>query len=290
MEKVFEEMDEPYWFPNLFWIRAICQSAGQAKVRVLLDGFDGDTVISHGLFLLEETFRSFRWGRLLAEISCLQKTLKIPAQNLIWSRCIAPLAPDWFARIWKRIRKHTAYDYAKSNFNPHFAEKIGLRSCLQAKYESHADSSENELLQALEDGFLQYIMEAENHIAAAFSLEYSHPFFDKRVVEFRRGYSRWIMREALKGILPEKIRMRGDKANLSSNFDQRLISGDGYILRSLAASYHHDVWRYASYSQFRNMYEQIGSDTSKLNTLSMWAMANLALWLEYIQIKIILKI
>lgn len=55
---VFDELDEPFWIPNLFWIRAICQSANRIGVRILLDGFDGDTVVSHGFFLLEEMFRT----------------------------------------------------------------------------------------------------------------------------------------------------------------------------------------------------------------------------------------
>ena len=202
---IFEELDEPYWIPNLFWNREICRSAGQAGIRVLLDGFDGDTVISHGLFLLEEMFKSFRWRSLLDEMNGLKQTFKIPTTQLIWTRCIAPMAPYWFVRIWKMLRKRTAYDYAKVYFNPDFAKSIDLRSKLDSKHERPTMPGDY-MLDALEDGFLQYILEAVDHIAGAFSLECSHPFFDKRVVEFslaltsdqrlRHGYSRWIMREA----------------------------------------------------------------------------------------------
>lgn len=288
IDKIFDEVDEPFWIPNLFWKRAVCRSAGQAGVRVLLDGFDGDTVVSHGLFLLEEMFKSLRWRSLLAEVSGLQQTLKIPPRRLIWSTCIAPLAPDWFARIWKRLRRHTAYDYARIYFNPDFAERIGLKYMMNARYES-PKMPENPMLDALEDGFLQYLMEVSDHLAGAFSVECSHPFFDKRVIEFslalpsnqrlRHGYSRWIMREALKGILPERIRMRGGKADLSSNFDQRLLSVDSDILRSLASDDPHRVWEFSSFAGFEKMYKRIEAGPSKSDCVPLWAVANLALWL-----------
>ena len=289
IDKIFEELDEPYWIPNLFWKRAVCQAAGQAQIRVLLDGFDGDTVISHGLFLLEEMFRSWRWRSLLAELNALENTLKISPRQLIWSRCVAPLAPGWFARIYKKLRKHTAYDYAKPFFNDDFAQRINLKNRLNVQ-NMIPKTSQDEMLHALGDGFLQYLMEAADHIAGAFSVQYGHPFFDKRLVEFslalpshqrlRRGYSRWIMRQSLKGILPEKVRMRGDKADLSSNFDQRLLSEDGDILRTLASCNHHPVWKYASFNEFVKMYEQTRSGHQKAETMSLWAAANLALWLN----------
>lgn len=288
IDEIFDDVDQPLWIPNLFWNREICRSAGQAGIRVLLDGFDGDTVISHGLFLLEEMFKSFRWRGLLHELNSLQHIFKIPTRQLIWTNCIAPVAPYWFVRIWKKLRKRTAYDYSKVYFSPNFAKKIELRSKLEIA-EERLRMPRDYMLEALEDGFLQYLLEAADHIAGAFSVECSHPFFDKRVVEFslalpsdqrlRHGYSRWIVREALKGILPEKIRMRGGKANLSSNFDQRLLSVDDEILRSLASEDNNVVWEYANILEFRKTIERIESDTSKSDPMPLWAVANLALWL-----------
>ena len=289
IDKIFDELDQPFWIPNLFWNRAICLSASQAEIKVLLDGFDGDTVISHGFFLLEEMFKSFRWGSLVEELNSLQQTLKLPTRQLIWTWCIVPLAPHWFVRIWKTLRKHTTYDYSKIYINPDFGEEIGLRHKLEVMDEGQRVSRDH-MLEALEDGFLQYLMEAADHIAGAFSVEVSHPFFDKRVIEFslslpsdlrlRHGYSRWIIRESLKGILPEGIRMRGGKANLGSNFDQRLLSVDGDVLRYLASDDHHPVWKYVRIAKFREMIECIESDPSKSDSMPLWAVANLALWLS----------
>ena len=58
--------------------------------------------------------------------------------------------------------------------------------------------------------------------AATFHMEARHPFLDRRLVEFmlsipqdqlyRDGQTKYILRNAMKGILPESVRMRRDKA------------------------------------------------------------------------------
>jgi asparagine synthase (glutamine-hydrolysing) len=286
--QIFDELDEPYWIPNIFWNREVIRSAGKANVRVLMGGFDGDTVVSHGFFLIGELFRSFRWLSLFCEIRGLDESLKLPAGRLLWSWCIAPLAPRWFARIWKKYRKHTAFDCSSPYFNAEFARRMDIKGKLDNREErrSHTD----QMLDALDDGFLQYLMEAADHMSLAFSVEQCHPFFDRRLVEFslsipsdlrlKNGYSRWIMREALKGILPEKIRMRAGKANLSSNFNQQLIGEDVGILKDLALDEEHMIWKYASISEFRLRLEQIGGNPSNRDLSFLWSVANLALWLE----------
>jgi asparagine synthase (glutamine-hydrolysing) len=226
-------------------------------------------------------------------LKALEKTLKIPPGRLIWSICIAPLAPAWFARIYRKQRKHTAYDYAITHFNLDFAQRIDLKKRLDVE-DLIPKTSQDDMLLSLDDGFLQYLMEAADHIAGAFSVQYGHPFFDKRLVEFclalpsdqrlRLGYSRWIMRQALKGILPEMVRMRGDKADLSSNFDQRLLSVDGDILGTLASCDDHKVWEYASFDEFAKTYERISSCRQKAETVTLWAAANLALWLNRFEV------
>lgn len=60
----------------------------------------------------------------------------------------------------------------------------------------------------------------------AFSIESRVPFLDYRLVEFiysldnnqkiRHGQTKWVMRQALKGILPEKIRNRQDKIGFAT--------------------------------------------------------------------------
>jgi asparagine synthase (glutamine-hydrolysing) len=63
-------------------------------------------------------------------------------------------------------------------------------------------------------------------MSMAFSLESRTPFLDHRLVEYsvslpadlrlRRGLSKWILREAMKGVLPESVRLRPDKKGFAA--------------------------------------------------------------------------
>ncbi len=75
-------------------------------------------------------------------------------------------------------------------------------------------------------------LRAEDRNCMAFSIENRVPFLDYRLVEFafrlpskykiRDGLGKWILREAMKGILPEKVRTRKDKAGHNMPFDEWL--------------------------------------------------------------------
>jgi len=60
-----------------------------------------------------------------------------------------------------------------------------------------------------------------DRLAAPFQIETSSPFLDHRLIEYvfslpadlkiRNGWTKWLLRESLRGILPEKVRLRRDK-------------------------------------------------------------------------------
>jgi asparagine synthase (glutamine-hydrolysing) len=73
-------------------------------------------------------------------------------------------------------------------------------------------------------------LRAEDRNMMAFSLENRLPFLDYRLVEFcfrldnsfkiRNGLGKWILREAMQGILPEKVRCRKDKTGFNAPADE----------------------------------------------------------------------
>ncbi len=82
----------------------------------------------------------------------------------------------------------------------------------------------NSLNQALLDHFeykLEHLLKWEDRNSMYFSIEARVPFLDYRIVEktlslkpemiIKNGTTKFILREAMKGVLPEKIRMRQDK-------------------------------------------------------------------------------
>ncbi|MDD4126314.1 MAG: asparagine synthase (glutamine-hydrolyzing) [Methanomicrobium sp.] len=73
---------------------------------------------------------------------------------------------------------------------------------------------------------LPYLLHWEDRTAMAFSVEARVPFLDFRVIEFltslpgdqkiRKGITKYILRKAIKGVVPEKIRCRMDKKGFAT--------------------------------------------------------------------------
>lgn len=89
------------------------------------------------------------------------------------------------------------------------------------------------LKDALLDHFeykLEHLLKWEDRNSMSFSIEARVPFLDYRFVEkllatsndlkIRKGVTKYIFREAMKGVLPEKIRLRKDKIGFGTPEDQ----------------------------------------------------------------------
>jgi len=96
----------------------------------------------------------------------------------------------------------------------------------------------------LETGLMAEALENSELMSSAFGIESRHPFFDKRLVEFclslptrhkiRDGWTRIVLRQAMKGVLPEGLRQRPDKSNLEHNFVRSLRPGGKDLAGALA--------------------------------------------------------
>jgi len=68
MERMFWHQDEPFAIPNLFMNWAMLSETKACGVRVLLDGMDGDTTVSHGDAYLGELAQLGEWAGFAEEL------------------------------------------------------------------------------------------------------------------------------------------------------------------------------------------------------------------------------
>jgi asparagine synthase (glutamine-hydrolysing) len=121
------------------------------------------------------------------------------------------MMPSWLKTI-ARVKE-------KAYLNDSFAREYSRKSRI-------ADSlySANNLQSSLLDHFeykLEHLLKWEDRNSMWFSIEARLPFLDYRLVErtlslspdqiIRSGTTKYILRESMKGLLPEKIRMRQDR-------------------------------------------------------------------------------
>ncbi len=106
VDRIHFHLDHANFAPNLYLHWAMYEAAHASGVRVFLDGFDGDSTVSHGFERLTELAQTLRWRTLWREANLLsQHQLKgIPPRRIVKEYCAKPLTPRWAFLAWHFLR------------------------------------------------------------------------------------------------------------------------------------------------------------------------------------------
>ena len=268
--------DEAYYAPNLFLHCELYRAAQQQDVRVLLDGFDGDTTVSHGIAYLAELTRSGNLAYLIPEVMGLARNFERSPWQMLWRHGFEPIVPPIVRRLGNKVLSKNNSIKSSLLLQGDFARRIQLKQRLQQLRQgrSHLPQTSREAhYLRLTSGVMPFALEAADKAAAAFGIEPRYPFFDKRLTEFclalppeqkmYQGWTRIIMRRAMAGILPSKIQWRGGKSNLGPNFQHGLQLGQ----EKLDRIYNQDlslIEDYVDLDSLRSLYQRFaaGKDLS----------------------------
>jgi asparagine synthase (glutamine-hydrolysing) len=296
--RVHHCLDEANFAPNLYLHWAMYEEASRHGIRVMLDGFDGDTTVSHGLARLPDLLVALQWRTLWRELNLTRRNLMPSAsmKKVFLNMCVKPLAPLWMYRM-KRLLKGQFKEVSGNStlLEPAFMHDVGIkrraRRLLHRRYRWHEDTRAQHL-QGIGDATYASALEATDKSSAAFGVEARYPFFDRRLIEFcvalpanqkfGQGWNRIILRRAMEGILPPEIQWRPRKGDLSPNFERRLLDFERQTLDEVILRDSSLLARYVSSSAMREAYSHYRADPIGNNKYSMqlFAAVNLALWLR----------
>ena len=297
IERVLWHEDEAVFAPNLYMHWGLYKEAQGQGVRIMLDGIDGDTTVSHGLEYLAELARVGRWISMVKEATALSKksNSSFPPWKIIWRYGLHPLIPQNYIRIWWQLRgRSQATEFLNPVINHGFAKRLGLAERAQALLDvlsAPTHSARAEHWQGLNSGLLPYVLEMADKAASAFSLEPRYPFCDRRLVEFclavpanqklHQGWTRVIMRRAMTDILPNEVRWRIGKANLSPNFQLRLLNGHRELLENIILKDPGLIEEYVDVPALQIVYSRYLSQQTAKDALIVYGAVALALWLAH---------
>ena len=292
-QQMIWHQDEAYYAPNLFLHCELYRAAQQQNVRILLDGFDGDTTVSHGITYLAELTRSGNLLYLIPEVIRLANNFERSPWQMLWRHGMEPIVHPKVRRLGNKfMAKNKSSQQPSLILQGDFARRIQLKQRLQRLRSGQLPKTSREAhYQRLTAGVMPFALEAADKAAAAFGIEPRYPFFDKRLTEFclalppeqklHRGWTRIIMRRAMAGILPPKIQWRGGKSNLGANFQHGLQLGR----EKLERAFNHDltlIEDYVDLDSLRSLYQRFetNKDLSHDDFLAIWKSFSLALWLK----------
>lgn len=244
-QRLVDILDEPSVARNTGTTLFIYDAVSAAGFRTKLGGQGGDETISHGTALLNELAAAGRWIALWKELSPLQHVYGFSMSDhyIQWVRYHLRVnnRAGLFARGAKRVlSKLTALRALRSEsqdrdildlkdyIRKSFAQRVDLADRIAANQEAHprsAHDARTNQFRTLLSPVQPFVFEMFDNLTAAYGLEERHPYRDKRLIDFslrlpadmkrRHGRNRYIVRYALRDILPAEIQQRLSKAEYS---------------------------------------------------------------------------
>ena len=293
LDQLLWYQEEPFPPPNLYLRLAMYEVAKQHNVRVVLDGTDGDSTVSHGWELLPELARTGRWKSLFSETSAISLRYGVPQWRVLRQKVLKPLFPKTAHKAEDLFRKrHLVENNPYPIINASFAQRIGLAERIQSF--SHTSNSKftarESHVASLASPLFQLVFEMDDRAAAAYSVESRHPFFDRSLMEFcvslpteqklQKGWGRAVMRNAMTNILPSKVQWRPGKGNLSPNYRRKLLEYEAQTMEKVLIEDYEFLEDYIDITALHSELRNYMREPMKANAMMICSAITLGSWLK----------
>jgi asparagine synthase (glutamine-hydrolysing) len=288
LEKLVWSQEEPFGSTSIFAQWSVFQLIHNAGIKVVLDGQGADETLGGYLPLLlhfyQELLRKRQYLLLLQERWQHNRRYGQPWTNLL---------PAGVRRLTQKLRGGEI-KAAVPSFESWMAPALATRYAGQSDYEANQrqqpfgeDEIFNNVLYHLTfANHLPALLKYEDRNSMAFSVEARVPFLDYRLVEFafslpatvkiHNGYTKHVLRSAMVGVLPEKVRWRTGKLGFAT--PER--SWQRTTLRPLAQMAAQDpaLRPFLVPEQALRYLDRL--DQHNLHTFVPWRWINLHLWMK----------
>lgn len=224
LDRITWHQDEPFGSTSIFAQWSVFALAAEHGVKVMLDGQGADEQLAgyrgfHGA-LYAGLFRRMRWLELLRELRAAGRTQGI---STWWAlKYVADaLLPDILRQPLRTLFGQIPESPGWLNL-----ERLGAMPCDPFRRQGAAMSVGELSLRQLTATNLQMLLHWEDRDSMAHSIEARVPFLDHKLVEFvlglpdsfklHRGVTKRVLREGMRGVLPEAIRTRMSKLGFAT--------------------------------------------------------------------------
>ena len=216
-------MDEPFASTSIFAQWNVFQAAHELGLKVMLDGQGADEQLAGYTdfykTLFAWLFRHGHWGILGKEVSAYfrlrAKSERKSQYRFLAVTLVESILPLWVQESLFRIYHANSPEHKWLHLSSHTMDELCAVKRRFAKRDPNAFIRAN-----MEIGMSE-LLHYEDRNAMAFSVEARVPFLDAELVQgllempfqykIHEGKTKWVMREALQDLLPDKIQKRYDK-------------------------------------------------------------------------------
>lgn len=235
----WEQCEEPF-DGSLTLASRLYRAASTQGVASLMDGVPADNLFATGRYAK----RLFDQGRIGAawRAALAQWTLpgvRFPRAHAlrVMAGCIAPNAIHGLRERMAEAAEYRALK-AESLASADLIRRVDMRGRFQ-RYRntvrnSHQWHATEEALSSLAAPYITAGLERYNRVASLFGIEPRPPFADRELIEFqawvpialrvRDGHAKWILRQAMRPLLPAEVAWRTDKSHIGWAFNRACLA------------------------------------------------------------------
>ena len=289
-EKLLEDLiwhqDGPVHSISMFAQREVFRLAKENDVTVMLDGQGGDEVLAgyHKFFwdYYIQLIKEFKLFTLVKELYHCHKTHKYSYYTLLKVLYMAAIPPNY---------KKRAYPvWINNKFSNEFAESSPAKNIFTKKHCKNLAKNWYYIL--IKHSNMPAILHYEDRNSMTSSIESRVPFLDYKLVEFlftvpnkekiKNASSKFLLRNAFKDLLPEKVINRIDKMGFITPDDLWLKEKYKHNFIELINSKPLKELNILNTDYLEEYFKQFCESNIKIN-FPAWKVITLAIWLNSMQ-------
>jgi asparagine synthase (glutamine-hydrolysing) len=204
-------------------------TARNSSCTTMLSGYFGDQILASDARLYE-LLGSFRWLGARKALNAFYRSYTDSNPNVLRQELlrafIRDFVPDQLMKPFRRVRRMISQDHSPGWYSRRVRDIAYRRSQQQRRPAGPFASKQSELCYVeAHAAHITRMMELSNKLAASYGQEMAYPFADRDLIAFVmaipgeivtwKGVYKGLYREAMRGILPERIRLRYCKADFT---------------------------------------------------------------------------
>ena len=294
IQKILAQQGQPIIIQNFGTTSSAYQAAFKHGTQCVLDGHGGDEVVGNGGWYLNELAKSHRYFALWRSVQAHKSQFDQPAIGMSFFEVLADSGPRPIAAIARRLappspiagvpwRRLVREELVQST------DLVGKANDGIGGSNAHLEGQERLHAQQLCAPHTGNSFEILRRMARAEGIDVKFPFYDQDFVElclgqnskakFGKGLTRNLLREAMRGIYPEKIRTRTTKADFTPYVTKGLMESDA--VKKLKNGVPETLKDYVSVQGVQDMLSDLAANRN-LATVSgeISRLAQLDIWLS----------
>jgi len=220
LDKLIWHQDEPFGSTSIYAQFRVMKLAAENGIKVILDGQGGDELFAGYIDYYTSFFLEIikKWNipglfNAIKAYTVIQSKRRLDAITLILKGLIKQVTPLYLKKCL--LLKKSNVRLINKDFYNMFRNRIGM-------FERNYFSLNETLLADTLRFSLPRLLRYEDRNSMAFSIEARVPFTDDHIlfdyvlsmpsdIKINQGWTKHLLREAVKGIIPERVRLRRDK-------------------------------------------------------------------------------